>query len=114
MDRLTGGPHIDPAFRQRGQLLVGHALLVERLLQHGGTVVTAELARPRDQAAVAGDLVVLGGLSSVDQCGVQHVLVGDLAGNLVGLLQKTLDEERATDKKLTTLAESKVNLRAAS
>ena len=30
------------------------------------------------------------------------------------ILQKTLDEERATDKKLTTLAESKVNLRAAS
>src|SRR6195256_3225266 len=30
------------------------------------------------------------------------------------VLQKTLDEERATDKKLTTLAESKVNLRAAS
>jgi ferritin-like metal-binding protein YciE len=29
-------------------------------------------------------------------------------------LQKTLDEERATDKKLTTLAESKINLRAAS
>jgi ferritin-like metal-binding protein YciE len=32
----------------------------------------------------------------------------------VGLLQKTLDEERATDRKLTTLAESKINLRAAS
>ena len=30
------------------------------------------------------------------------------------VLQKTLDEERATDRKLTTLAESKVNLRAAS
>src|SRR3984893_738222 len=30
------------------------------------------------------------------------------------ILQKTLEEERATDKKLTTLAESKVNLRAAS
>jgi ferritin-like metal-binding protein YciE len=30
------------------------------------------------------------------------------------LLQKTLDEEKATDKKLTTIAESKVNLRAAS
>lgn len=29
------------------------------------------------------------------------------------VLQKTLDEEKATDKKLTTLAESKVNLRAA-
>jgi ferritin-like metal-binding protein YciE len=31
-----------------------------------------------------------------------------------GILQKTLDEEKATDRKLTTLAESKVNLRAAS
>jgi ferritin-like metal-binding protein YciE len=30
------------------------------------------------------------------------------------ILQKTLDEERATDKKLTTLAEGRVNLRAAS
>ena len=32
----------------------------------------------------------------------------------ISLLQKTLDEERATDKKLTTLAEHGVNLRAAS
>jgi len=31
----------------------------------------------------------------------------------VALLQKTLDEEKATDKKLTTLAESKINRRAA-
>jgi ferritin-like metal-binding protein YciE len=31
-----------------------------------------------------------------------------------GILQQTLDEEKATDKKLTTLAEGKVNLRAAS
>jgi ferritin-like metal-binding protein YciE len=30
------------------------------------------------------------------------------------ILQKTLEEEKATDKKLTALAESKVNLRAAS
>jgi ferritin-like metal-binding protein YciE len=30
-----------------------------------------------------------------------------------GVLQKTLDEEKATDRKLTTLAEGKVNLRAA-
>jgi ferritin-like metal-binding protein YciE len=30
------------------------------------------------------------------------------------ILQKTLEEEKATDKKLTTLAESKINLRAAS
>src|ERR1700741_1879887 len=31
-----------------------------------------------------------------------------------GMLQKTLEEEKATDKKLTALAESKINLRAAS
>jgi ferritin-like metal-binding protein YciE len=31
-----------------------------------------------------------------------------------GVLQKTLDEERATDQKLTKLAEGKINLRAAS
>jgi ferritin-like metal-binding protein YciE len=31
----------------------------------------------------------------------------------VALLQKTLDEEKATDKKLTTLAESRINRRAA-
>lgn len=30
------------------------------------------------------------------------------------VMQKTLDEEKATDKKLNTLAESKINLRAAS
>ena len=30
------------------------------------------------------------------------------------VLQKTLDEERATDRKPTTLAESRINLRAAS
>ncbi|NVN84724.1 MAG: ferritin-like domain-containing protein [Rhodopseudomonas sp.] len=30
------------------------------------------------------------------------------------VLQKTLDEEKATDRKLTTLAETRVNLRAAS
>ena len=32
----------------------------------------------------------------------------------VSLLQKTLDEEKATDQKLTKMAESRVNLRAAS
>jgi ferritin-like metal-binding protein YciE len=34
--------------------------------------------------------------------------------DVASILQKTLEEEKATDKKLTALAESKVNLRAAS
>jgi ferritin-like metal-binding protein YciE len=33
---------------------------------------------------------------------------------IAALLQKTLEEEKVTDRKLTTLAEGKVNLRAAS
>ena len=32
----------------------------------------------------------------------------------VGILQQTLDEEKKTDAKLTSLAEGQVNLRAAS
>jgi ferritin-like metal-binding protein YciE len=35
-------------------------------------------------------------------------------GDCATVLQRTLDEEKATDQKLTALAESKVNLRAAS
>jgi ferritin-like metal-binding protein YciE len=34
--------------------------------------------------------------------------------DVAGTLQKTLDEEKVTDRKLTTLAEGRVNLRAAS
>ncbi len=33
--------------------------------------------------------------------------------DVAGLLQKTLDEEKVTDRKLTTLAEGRINLRAA-
>ncbi len=35
-------------------------------------------------------------------------------GDCASILQQTLDEEKTTDKKLTSLAEGKVNLRAAS
>jgi ferritin-like metal-binding protein YciE len=35
------------------------------------------------------------------------------ADDCVGLLQQTLDEERATDKKLTMLAEGEINVAAA-
>jgi ferritin-like metal-binding protein YciE len=41
--------------------------------------------------------------------------VGRLGRNdCAGVLQTTLDEEKAIDRKLTRLAEGKVNLRAAS
>src|SRR5690348_12310450 len=61
---------IDLALGDRGQLLVGRLFLVQRLLQNGGAIVAAGLLRPGDQAAVARNFVVLGGLRRVDQCGI--------------------------------------------
>jgi hypothetical protein len=58
---LARGAQVDLALGEGGQLLVGRLLLVERLLQDGGAIVAAELLRPRDQAAIAGDLIVFGG-----------------------------------------------------
>src|SRR5260370_24924300 len=51
------GAQVDLAVGKRGQLLVGRLFLVERLLQDAGAIVAAELLCPRDQAAVARDLV---------------------------------------------------------
>src|SRR5215207_3578078 len=91
------GPQVDLAFRQRAQLLVGDLFLIERLLQNTGAIVASKLPRPRDQAAVARDLIVLGGLRGIDQGRVQHGLVGDLACDLVGFLDDAVDR-RAIDR----------------
>ena len=61
-----------------------------------GAVVAAELLRPGDQRAVARDLVVLDRLRGGDQRGVEHLLVVDLAGDLVRLLDDAVDR-RAVD-----------------
>src|SRR4051794_26957274 len=82
-EELACGPEVDLAFRQRGQLGVGLLFLIERLLQDAGAIVASKLPRPGNQAAVAGDLIVLGGLRGVDQGRVKHGLVSDLARDLV-------------------------------
>src|SRR5207244_12417347 len=66
---LLGRAAIEPAFRQGRQLLVRRFLLIESLLQHAGAVVPAKEPSPGDQAAVAGDLVVLDGLRSGNERG---------------------------------------------
>jgi hypothetical protein len=49
------------------------------------------------------------------RCGCVNAWARQLGRNdRAAILQKTLDEERTTDKKLTSLAEGKVNMRAAS
>ena len=54
-------------------------------------VGTAEQLRPGDQSAVAGDLVMLDGLRGRDQCGIENHLVGDFAGDVVGLVDDAVD-----------------------
>src|ERR1700682_2325498 len=80
--RSARGAKVDLALGQRGQLFVSGPFLIEGLLQDTGAIVAAKLLRPRDQAAVARDLIMLGGLGGVDQCGIQHRFVLDLADDL--------------------------------
>src|SRR5262245_9958824 len=77
------GAAIDLALRQDGELLVGRLFLVEVLLQQGGAVAAAELLGPGDQAAIAGDLVVLHRLRGGDERRIEHRLVVDLAGDVL-------------------------------
>src|ERR1700759_5856155 len=81
---LARGAKIDLTFGQGRQFLVRHLLFVERLLQQCGGIPAAELSCPCDQAAVADDLIMLGGLRAVDQGRVGHLLVCDFARGLVG------------------------------
>ena len=66
------------------------------LLEDGGAVAAAELVRPGDQRAVAGDLVVLDSLRGGDQGGVHDLRIVDVAGDLFGFLDDAVDR-RAID-----------------
>src|SRR6266851_6930492 len=89
--RSARGAKVDLALGQRGQLFVSDPFLIEGLLQDTGAIVAAKLLRPRDQAAVARDLIMLGGLGGVDQCRIQHRFVLDLTDDLVGFLDDAVD-----------------------
>ena len=82
---------IDAVFRHRRQFLVRGLFFVEVLLQQGCAVLAAELLRPRDQAAVAGDLVVLNGLGGGNQGGIQHALIFDFPCHYVRLVTNAVD-----------------------
>src|SRR5215470_670882 len=94
---MSGGAAIDEAFGERVELRVGRLLLLERPLEDAGAVVAAKLLRPRDQRSVARDLVVLDRLRGGDQRRVEHLLVLDLAGHLLGFLDDAVDG-RAVDR----------------
>src|SRR5499426_522433 len=105
--RLRGAT-VDLALRHDGELLVGRFFLFEVLLQQGSAVAAAELVRPGDQAAVARDLVVLDRLRGRNERRVQHRLVGDLAGDVLGFFDDAVDG--GTIDTLDVLAEGSEHL----
>src|SRR5438105_1554728 len=56
--------------REGGELLVGLAFLIERLLQDFGDLVLAERFGQRARGAVGGDLVVFDPLGGADELGI--------------------------------------------
>src|ERR1700751_4368301 len=82
---------VDLALGDVGELLVGRLLFLEVLIQQVGDVVAAEPLRPRDQRAVAGDLIMLDRLRGGDDRGVEHLVVGNLAGHVLGFLDDAVD-----------------------
>src|SRR5881394_3142740 len=77
-----------------------HVQRLEQVFQMHGAVINAAQAAEHYEITRYGSLIAWAKQLGRNDC--------------ASVLQKTLDEEKATDKKLTKLAESKVNLRAAS
>src|SRR5262245_59990903 len=74
-----------------GQLLVRRFFLVEILLKQCRAIVAPEFLCPRDQRAIARDLIVLDRLRRSDERGIQNRLVLDLARDLFGLVDDAVD-----------------------
>ena len=63
----------------------GSLFFLKVLLQHAGAIRPAKLFSPRDQGPIAGDFVVLDGLSRRDQRCVEHFFVVNFTGDFVSL-----------------------------
>src|SRR3954466_11237848 len=88
----AGGAAVDALAQRDGrQLLVGGLLFIKIGRKQPKNIIVAELLGPGDQRAVAGHLVVLDRLSSADDRGIQNILVGNLASNVVGFRDQSVD-----------------------
>src|SRR5262249_41770866 len=85
------GAAIQFTLRHGGQLLVRRFFLVEILLKQCRAIVAPEFLCPRDQRAIARDLIVLDRLRRSDERGIQNRLVLDLARDLFGLVDDAVD-----------------------
>ena len=111
------------ALGQAGQPFARHQSFLQSLAPHQTDIDapavighlddhrTVHMARTERERSMRG----LAELLAVDQQEAQSLRRAKQLGraDCASVLQKTLDEEKATDKKLTTLAESKVNRKAA-
>jgi hypothetical protein len=70
---------------------VGCLFLVEILLQQRDTIPLAQWVRPRNQGALARDLVMLDRLRCRDEGCIENGLVLDFARDLIGFLNDAVD-----------------------
>jgi hypothetical protein len=73
------------------ELFVRSLFLVKDGIEEAHDVIVPERVRPRDQRAVAGDLIVLDRLRRPDDSRVKNFLVGDFAGGFIAFLDQPVD-----------------------
>src|SRR3954470_16166604 len=90
-DLSCGSGRVDGILGEVGEDLVRVLLLNERLLDQTLRFREAQLLGPREQGAVAGDLVMLHRLSRRDQTGIRSLAVPELLEDLLAFLNDALN-----------------------
>src|SRR3546814_2055107 len=108
-DQASGRLAVHRALGELGEEHVGLLLLLQGLVKQLGGLVHAELLRPRLEGAVAGDPVMLDGLGSGDQPGVEHLAALEVVHDLLAFLDDPLDrsEERRVGKECVSTCRSR-------
>lgn len=129
----TTDPELKQGFEHHLHETEGHVSRLEQVFQMHGTTpsqvdcpaIDGIIEETDDIAGDIGDTEVMDAALIAAAQAVEHYEItryGSLVawakqlgrGDCAALLQQTLDEEKATDRKLTQAAESKINLRAVS
>ena len=76
---------------KRTELLVRGLFFPEIGVEKADNVVMLKFARPCDQCAVAGNLVVLDRLRTADDRGIEDLLVFDFAGDFIRFTDQAVD-----------------------
>ncbi len=82
---------VEVAFGNFGELRVGAVLFLQRLAEQLRRFGIAEKVRPRDERAIAGDLVVLDGLGRGNHRGIARVGILDFRHQLFRFFQDAVD-----------------------